>query len=79
MKSELLVTVKKVGKYLREISVVVIGVAITLSASFWINNRNDKRDMNLYLYAIKLELDENIKFLEKEATIWRIGINMRNT
>ena len=67
MKPKLSMTVKKIGKYLREISVVVIGVAVTLSASYWISNSNDKRDMLLYLNAIKLELDENIKFLDKEA------------
>jgi hypothetical protein len=58
---------KKIGKYLREISVVVIGVAVTLSASYWISNINDKRDMVLYLNAIKLELVENIIVLDKEA------------
>ena len=55
----------KIGKYLREISVVVIGVAITLSASNWITNRNEKRDMSLYLNAIKLELEENKKELDE--------------
>ena len=29
-------SINKIGKYLREISVSVIGVAITLSASYWI-------------------------------------------
>ena len=55
----------KIGKYLREISVVVIGVAITLSVSYWISNKSEKRDMALYLNAIKLELEENIKTLER--------------
>jgi hypothetical protein len=55
---------KKIGKYLREISVVVIGVAVTLSASYWITNRNEKKDMALYLNAIKLELEENAKDIE---------------
>ena len=67
MKSKLSITVKKIGKYFREISVVVIGVAITLSASYWISNSKDKRDMLLYLNAIQLELEENINFLDKEA------------
>ena len=68
------ISFEKIGKYLREISVVVIGVAITLSASYWITNRNEKKDMALYLNAIKLELEENIKtlhqhkeFLQKEV------------
>jgi hypothetical protein len=51
--------IKKSGKYLREISVVVIGVAITLSVSYWIVVQNEKRDMALHLRAIKMELQEN--------------------
>jgi len=62
------ITIGKFGKYLREISVVVIGVAITLFASYWITNSNEKRDMALYLNAVKLELKENIKSLDNEAT-----------
>ena len=49
-------TIKKIGKFVREISVIVIGVAITLSASYWLSDRNEKRDMALYLTAIKMEL-----------------------
>ena len=59
----------KIGKYIREISVVVIGVAITLSASYWITNRNEKKNMALYLSAIKLELKENMKILEETNQI----------
>ena len=58
------ISLSKFGKYLREISVVVIGVAITLLASYWITSRNEKRDMKLYLDAIKMELEESIKNLD---------------
>ena len=54
-------TTSKIGKYLREISVVVMGVAVTLSASYWIGVKNEKRDMALHLNAIKMELEENAK------------------
>ena len=47
MKSKLSITVKKTGKYLREISVVVIGVAVTLSASYWISNNMEVSDDSL--------------------------------
>lgn len=57
---------QKIGKFLREIVVIVIGVAITLLASHWVTNRNTEKDMALYLDAIKLELEENVKIL-KEA------------
>ena len=53
------------GKNLREVFVVVIGVAITLLASHWLGLRNEKRDMALYLNAVKLEIEENIKTLEQ--------------
>jgi choline kinase len=58
---------KKIGKYLREISVVVIGVAITLSISYMITNRNEKRDLALYLNAIKIELEENANSFDYHA------------
>ena len=60
-------SINKIGKYSREVSVVVIGVAITLFATLWINKKNEERDMALYLNAIKLELEENIKYLDAEA------------
>jgi hypothetical protein len=54
----------RIGKYLREISVVVIGVAITLSASYWLGVKNEKRDITLHLKAIKMELEENAKDMD---------------
>ena len=57
----------KIVKYLREVSVVVIGVAITLSASYLITRSNEKRDMRLYLTAIKMELEENIRVFERRS------------
>jgi len=60
------ISMKKIRKYLREVSVVVLGVAITLSVSVWLNNRSEKRAMELYLKAIKIEMEENIQLLEKE-------------
>jgi hypothetical protein len=49
-----------VAKYLRELSVVVIGIAITLSVSNWLSGRSEKKDMTLYLNAVKLEMEENL-------------------
>ena len=67
---------EKVYKFLREIAVIVIGVAITLSASYWITNRNAKKDMALYLSAIKLELEENVRvFEEANNNLIQISIN----
>ena len=52
---------------MREISVVVIGVAITLFASSWITNRNEKRDMALCLNAIIIELERNANAFDDYA------------
>ena len=64
-------SINKIGKYLREISVVVIGVAITLSASYWLNVKSEKRDMALYLNTIKIELEENMTTIEKSIEYLR--------
>ena len=48
-------------KYLRELSIVVVGVAITASIGLWMNNNNIRKDQKQYLDAIKLELEENAK------------------
>ena len=57
-------SIGKVGKYLREVSIVVLGVAITLSVSVWIGNNNEKREMALCLSNIKTELERNAMVFE---------------
>jgi hypothetical protein len=58
-----------IGKYFREVSIVVIGVAITLFVSHRIGVNTEKRDMALYLNAIKLEAEENIENLNEITVI----------
>ncbi len=50
--------------YLREISVVVLGVAITLLAGAWINNHQAKKQLRGYLSAVKMEMQYNLALLE---------------
>ena len=69
---------KKFVKYLREVSVVVIGVAITLFASYWITNRNEKKDVALYLNAIKLELADNVRVLSKQKEFFQKEVEYAN-
>jgi len=57
----------KIGIFFREIAVVVLGVAITLSVGVWINNRSVKRDVVLSLNAIKVELEKNAFAFEDYA------------
>jgi len=42
----------------------VLGVAITLSASYWLTKRSEKNDTTLFLNSIKLEIEENIRMLD---------------
>ena len=51
---------KPIAKYFRELSVIVLGVAITLITGVWINNRNNEKDIALYLENIKMELQSNL-------------------
>ena len=53
--------IQSLVNYFRELSIVVIGVAITAGLGFWINNNNLKKDQNQYLGAIQLELEENAR------------------
>ncbi|MDR0206006.1 MAG: hypothetical protein LBI45_01945, partial [Bacteroidales bacterium] len=65
----------KFVKYFREVSVVVIGVAITLFASYRLGINNEKRDMTLYLNTVKMELEENIKILDTARLKLQISVN----
>jgi len=49
-----------IGKYLRELSVIVVGIAITVVSGLWINNRNNEKDIALYLENIRIELQSNL-------------------
>ena len=64
-------SISKIGKYLREISVVVIGVAITLSVSLWITHSNDKKNLALYLDAILIELHQNGESFDEAARLFQ--------
>ena len=71
-------SMKDIGQYFRELSVVVIGVAITLSASNWITNRNEKRNLAGYLNAIKMELEENAVSFETRAKLFQKSLKYAN-
>ena len=57
----------KIGKYLRELSIVVAGIAITVGIGLWVNNNNIKKDQKQYLDAIILELKENAELFDNYA------------
>jgi len=64
----------EIVKFLREIVAIVIGVAITLSASYFITKSNEKRDMHLYLNAIKMELEKNLTDMEEAVEYYRLDV-----
>lgn len=51
----------RVGNYFRELSVVIIGVAVTFCVSGWISDMREKRDLNQQLEAVYNELENNLE------------------
>ncbi len=66
-------TLKGFGKYFREVSVVIVGIAITFTLSDWIGSRNERKDLERYLDAVKMELEGNLKIVEKEIAYFHQG------
>jgi len=60
-------SLKKVTKYLRELSVVVAGIAITFIASDWISNRNAQKDLASDLEAVRTELEDNLALVREKG------------
>ena len=59
-------------RYIRDLSIVVAGIAVTLYVNDKVTYKGEKRDLKLYLNAVKLELEENIKYLnERKASLSR--------
>ena len=61
-------SIKSIGKYLRELSIVVTSIAITVSIGIWVNSENNKKDLKLNLEAIRLELEGNIMYIINRET-----------
>jgi hypothetical protein len=57
-------SLKTAVRYFRDFSIVVAGIAVTLYVNYQVTNQGEKRDIKLYLNAIKLEIEENIKILD---------------
>ena len=57
-------SIKKIVKYLRELSIIVVGIVITVGTGLWVNNSSNKKDQQQYLDAIKLELEENARMFD---------------
>lgn len=55
---------KTIVRYIRDFSIVVAGIAVTLYINDIVTRKSEKRDMKLYLNAVKMELESNIKTLD---------------
>jgi len=62
MKSKIFI--ETIGKYLRELSFVVAGIAITVGAGLWISSRNSEKDYKQYFNAVNLEIKANVDYFE---------------
>jgi len=56
-------SMKTIVKYIRDFSIVVAGIAVTLYVNYQVTNQGEKRDLKLYLNAIKMELEDNIMYI----------------
>ena len=56
--------IKKIGKFIREVSVVVIGIAIAVSINGWISSKNERNSVDAFLQTVRLELEENLSNLQ---------------
>ena len=69
---------KGLAKSSRDVLVVVIGIAITFSLNNWISNYNEKKDMQRYLNAVKIELEDNLKIVDREIDYYQLTAKFRN-
>jgi hypothetical protein len=64
----------KVGRYFRDLSIVIVGIAVTLMVNNWLTSSNEKRDMHLYLNSLKLELESNAEQIQNQIGILTQGV-----
>jgi hypothetical protein len=64
MKQKVKIPMQTIVRYVRDLSIVVAGIAVTLYASDRVTGKSEKRDLSLYMNAVKIEVEENIKTLE---------------
>ena len=57
--------IKKIGKYIREVSVVVIGIAIAVAINGWISSRSERNNVDTFLQTVRLELEANLESLHR--------------
>lgn len=61
------ISMTKIVKYIRELSIIITGIVITVGFGLWVNKNNIKKDQKQYLVAIILELKENAEKFDTYA------------
>jgi len=51
-------------RYFRELSIVILGVAVTFAGSAWFTSRNTDKQLKYYFNAIKMEMEANLQQVE---------------
>jgi hypothetical protein len=64
MKQKVKIPMQTIVRYIRDFSIVVAGIAVTLYTSDRVTGKSEKRDLSRYMNAVKLEMEENINTLE---------------
>ena len=67
MKQKVKIPMQTIVRYVRDLSIVVAGIAVTLYSSDRVTGKSEKRDLTLYLNAIKFEVEENIQTLDRNV------------
>ena len=65
-------------KFLRELSVIVTGIIITVGLGLLVNKRNNEKDLKLFLTAVAMELEENADKCDLYATWMQKSVRYAN-
>jgi hypothetical protein len=72
-------SIGKIVKYVRELSIVIIGVAVTLYVSDRVGTKKEKKDLNLQLAVIYMELESNLERLDDIIDYYEKTNHLRRT
>jgi len=68
------ISMKPIVKWLRELSVVVTGIALTFGIGFLVNTKNNKEDLKQYLNALKMEMEQNAEEFDYQAQMFNKSV-----
>jgi len=66
----------RINNYFREVSVVIIGVAVTLLAGTIVNNIKETKDLNLQLALVHAELEDNLIRIDKVLAYYETHLKL---